>query len=327
MSVTELSASLIPGRSCPLSYRTRPAEVAAAEEIACQVAYVAGGLYGNPLALDVLERTLVAERERGLDAVLIFNGDFHWFDCEPELMASVGERVRRHHAIAGNVEIELATPTSGHGCGCGYPASIADDFVARSNRIMADLNEVADTLPAERQALSALPYALRLKVGDVAVGVIHGDPDSVAGWGLSLESWQDLGPEEFARRLERWTAAAEVDLFACTHTCTPLAAVFTQLGCAMINNGAAGMPNFVAQPSGLVTRISAPAAPADPAALYSARLKDVSIEAVPVLYDHRRWQQLFARLWPPGSPAAVSYRTRIAGQMGQHRADCYPSAA
>src|SRR5690349_22991920 len=44
-------------------------------EIIADVLYVAGGVYGNPCALDAIEA--MATRESGRVAVVL-NGDFHW---------------------------------------------------------------------------------------------------------------------------------------------------------------------------------------------------------------------------------------------------------
>ncbi len=43
-----------PGRSCPLHYRYAPTVFATPAEVACEVLYVVGGLYGNELALNAV---------------------------------------------------------------------------------------------------------------------------------------------------------------------------------------------------------------------------------------------------------------------------------
>jgi len=81
----------------------------------------------------------------------------------------------------------------------------------------------------------------------------------------------------------------------------------------IVNNGAAGMPNFRDTHFGLATRIaSTPSAQA----LYGARLGTTVVEAVPVRYDYGAWIARFDRVWPAGSPAALSYRKRIASGPG-----------
>ena len=72
--------------------------------------YVVGGLYGNPSALRTILRR--AERESGGPAAVVFNGDFHWLDVDPEDLLAVGGMVLAHHAIKGNVEAELRLRSS-----------------------------------------------------------------------------------------------------------------------------------------------------------------------------------------------------------------------
>lgn len=319
-----LPADLVPGRSCPAAYRTDAAQIARAQEISCDVAYVVGGLYGNPFALDAVEKAAARETERGAKVAVVFNGDFHWFDRCPKMFAAVNRRALQHSAVAGNVEIELSSPTPGAGCGCGYPDSIDGAFVERSNAIMRALGETAAPLASERAALAALPRALRLRVGSLTTGVVHGDPGSVAGWAFSVEEWCRVGKRAFCERLARWAQQAEVNLFACAHTCTPLAVVSRKFGCAVINNGSAGMPNFLGGPFGVATRICADSDLASVDRLFATEMDGTLVEAVAVRYAHGRWQDTFEKMWPANSPAAVSYRARIAGQAGSSLVDSYP---
>jgi hypothetical protein len=107
--------------------------------------YVVGGLYGNPAALRaLLER---ADREPNGPATIIFNGDFHWLDVDPDDFRAISETVLAHQAIKGNVEAELASDEDA-GCGCGYPDYISDDVVDRSNRIMIRLRATAARSPS-----------------------------------------------------------------------------------------------------------------------------------------------------------------------------------
>lgn len=297
-----------PGRSCPLHYRHRPGELARADEIEADVAWVAGGLYGNPEALTAIRRAVATERAEGRRVALIFNGDFHWFDADPGDFAEVQDAVLAEHAIAGNVELELAQPDPGAGCGCAYPDFVDDATVERSNRIIERLRATAGAVPRARDRLAALPRLLRVRVGDSVTGVIHGDPESVAGWQFAIEHVTDplqpLSPD----RVAAWAAEAHVDAFACSHTCLPWAARFHDI--AVINNGSAGMPNFRGDRRALVTRIAANER-AHPRALYGIDRDGVRWEAVPVEYDSGAWWQRFISAWPEGSPARASYAERI----------------
>src|ERR687891_1789364 len=174
----------MPGRSCPITYRYSPEELATGAAFACETLYVVGGLYGNTIALkEVLERV---ERERHAPTAVVFNGDFHWLDVDSDEFQQVTEQVLAHHAIRGNVEAELAATGDDAGCGCAYPEYIDDATVARSNAIMARLRETARRYPKLITRLAGLPQHLTVEVDGERVGIVHGDPESLAGWGLGL---------------------------------------------------------------------------------------------------------------------------------------------
>ena len=109
--------------------------------------------------------------------------------------------------------------------------------MAWSNAIIARLQEAACGAGSLVDNLRALPSQLRLQVGDCRIGVIHGDPDSLAGWGLELDAMPPIG--ESNPRLEAWFRDADVDLLASSHTCRCFAQDFSD-GRAVFNNGAAG---------------------------------------------------------------------------------------
>lgn len=291
-----------PGRACPLSYRYGAAALAQDPSIEVDTLWVAGGLYGNPFALDsLIERY---EREPGSKA-LVFNGDFHWFDADEALFLRIDEAVGRHRATRGNVETELASPADGAGCGCGYPAWVGDETVGHSNRIIERLRRSARRHPRAIERLAALPMHLVARVGGERVAVVHGDGDSLAGWGFSQEALTTAAGREAARRQ---LDAAGARLFASSHTCLPVLQRFGDER-AIVNNGAAGMPNFRGSRHGLATRISA-----EPSsdALYGTRVAGLHVEAVKLDYDQAAWQRLFLAQWPAGSDAHRSYYERIA---------------
>ena len=294
-------ARMQPGRSCPRHYRYSPAVFARAADLKAQSLYIVGGLYGNPFALDAV---LAMARREG--ATLVFNGDFNWFNVDPAEFESVNETVLRHVALRGNVETEIAGEDSGAGCGCAYPEWVGDAEVERSNEILGRLRERASAYPEIRARLAALPMHLIAEIGGLRIGIVHGDAESLAGWQFSQEALR-----ESPGRAQALLAGAGIDVFACTHTCLPVMQEFaTPRGTALVvNNGAAGMPNFSDTRFGLATRIAA-----EPSgeALYGMRLGAVVVEAVPVRYDPGAWLARFDRLWPEGSPASLSYRKRIA---------------
>lgn len=291
------------GRSCPIDYRYSPQQIAATEAcLSTEVLYVAGGLYGNPYALECLE-SMVAEEA---DAQLIFNGDFHWFDAETELFRCINDRVAKYQAISGNVEKELCRLDSVNvGCGCAYPERVEQALVDRSNQIHRRLQSC---LPKDELLLDWLRHLPSFAVAEVAgrrVAVVHGDATSLAGWGFDAEGI-DL-PEQQAL-IQGWLTEAEVDAFASSHTCQAVCRQFPSG--VVINNGAAGMPNFNDGCYGIVTRIAQTAGHRK--SLYSTTYQGLVYEALPLFYDQDAWTTLFLSLWPAGSDAWISYWERIA---------------
>lgn len=289
-----------PGRSCPLAYRYGADAIRRRDDGPARALLVAGGLYGNPQAL------AAAEARAELDgAGLVFNGDFHWFDAEPMCFETIQRRVLAHTATAGNVEAELARP-SGAGCGCGYPDSVDDDTVARSNAIMARLQAVATR--AHQRALAVLPYFRAYRVGGIRVVILHGDPDSLAGWGLAVDAPAMTQPN--GRILADWFRRADADVFVCSHTCLPGLRTLSVDGRprCVINNGAAGMPNFSDTHYGLAVRIAMQ--PAQDA-VFGTVVNGVHVAAVALEFDNDTWVRQFRELWAEDSPARHSYEQRI----------------
>lgn len=290
-----------PGRSCPISYRYGAQSLAAPASLKTATLWVAGGIYGN---CEALERLLELYEEEPGDKALVFNGDFHWFDVARDDFLRVNEAVLGHAATRGNVETELASPDAGAGCGCAYPEWVGDATVEHSNRIIERLRATAARLPRALESLAALPMTLVAEVGGERVAVVHGDADSLAGWNFSQEalaaSWgRPAALEAFAR--------AGVSVFASSHTCLPVLQAFDGRR-AIINNGAAGMPNFRGTRYGLASRISVRPGPRT---LYRMRIGPLHVEAVPIHYDHAAWLERFLASWPRGSAANASYYTRI----------------
>ena len=216
----------------------------------------------------------------------------------------VNEAVLRHAATRGNVETELASPEAGAGCGCGYPDWVDDAEVERSNRIIERLRATAAELPDAIGALRDLPPFLVAEVAGQRVGVVHGDADSLAGWGFSQEV---LSSERGRAAALASFRQANVAVFASSHTCLPVLQKFGERH-AIVNNGAAGMPNFRGTRYGQATRISTRARAG---AMYGARIGRLHVEAVAIAYDHAAWLKRFLASWPPESDAHASYYARI----------------
>lgn len=293
---------MTPGRSCPVSYRYDPAAFNRID-FKVETLWVAGGLYGNPFALERLRE--LYEREPGSKA-LVFNGDFHWFDVED--FRRIDDGVHAHLATRGNVETELAAPREGAGCGCAYPQWVDDGTVERSNRIIERLRQAALRHPAALGRLATLPMHLVAEIGGERVAIVHGDADSLAGWGFSQEI---LGTEEGFLAAVGAFDRSQARIIASSHTCLPVMACFPG-DRVLVNNGAAGMPNFRGTSHGLATRISLTPG----RSLYAQRAGGLYVEAVALDYDAAAWRRRFVAQWPAGSDAHLSYHQRIVGGPG-----------
>lgn len=293
-----------PGRACPIGYRYGARALRAQPSIEAETLYVAGGLYGNLYALE----TLLAVVAGDPGAKLVFNGDFNWFDVDAEEFRKVNETVLAHGATRGNVETELAQPARDAGCGCGYPDWVDDGVVARSNRIQERLRATALAQPGLTARLGALPVFAIAQVGAIRVGIVHGDADSLAGWGFSQEV---LATQEGLAAARDAFATAGVGVIASSHTCLPVLQRIANgpRDSVLINNGAAGMPNFRGTSYGLVTRISVHAPAAE--AIYGVSVEETHVHAIPIRYDTAAWKRRFLDQWPQGSDAHLSYYARL----------------
>lgn len=289
------------GRVCPVDYRISEELFDGEPEYSADTLYVVGGLYGNLFALDALDELVSAEEG---NVLVVLNGDIHWFDKTAQHFLRVEQRVRKYLPLVGNVELELRrTEDLGVGCGCSYPDCTSDADVSRSNRIHSMLAEELSEYPELIELLEDRPATTTVDVVGKKIAITHGDEQLIGGWGCSRESLQDIVRQH---ELDEWMAAHEVDVLATTHTCAPVALTLDRG--ALINNGAAGMPNFSGDDFGLVTRISQ--IPAQESA-YGVKLDEVYVEAVPLRYDSSAFARWFDETWSLTSPASISYRQRI----------------
>lgn len=293
-----------PGRVCPLDYSYAPSVLARPADFSADTLYVVGGLYGNDAALVAIEAMAAQEPST---PQLVFNGDFHWFDAQPDWFAEIERGVAPYRALRGNVETEVARPGDiGAGCGCAYPPSVSGDVVTRSNEIIAQLQAIA---PVQARAqLAQLPMHLVADVAGVKIAIVHGDATALAGWRFAVD---ELDQPKRRGWLNDIRAASKVDIFACTHTCLAALRDFDLPGgrLTVINNGAAGMPNFAGDRRGVVTRIATTPSPHRP--LYGMTRDGLHIDALAVDSDADAFLARFLTRWPPGSPAYESYYRRI----------------
>lgn len=296
------------GRSCPLAYRYSPSRLGEDPiEVTEDVLYIVGGLYGNIEALDEIERMADEEVRDGRRVRLVFNGDFNWFNASDDLFREINARVLRHMACLGNVEYELANPSPGAGCGCAYPDFVDQGVVERSNRIISRLQDIARGQPDLMEKLGCLPRFRCLIFGGLKILVLHGDPESLAGWGLAHEAF--AGGNQ--KQLESWFAATGADAMVCTHTCLPVLWSGSVEGRkrVVVNNGSAGMGNLSSDCRGLIARVSASGGAVEP--LVATDCHGVQFSLQPVSFDHEAWMERFDAIWPADSDAALSYRNRL----------------
>ena len=305
---TAAPAALVAGRSCPVSYRYSPAVFSRAPVVTAETIYVIGGVYGNTFALDAI---LEMAQQEPVAPTLIFNGDFNWFNIDAESFAVINNEVLKHTALRGNVETELASDSAEDdaGCGCAYPDYVDDADVERSNQIMRTLRETANAFPDIASALGALPMHMVASVGRSRYGIVHGDAQSLAGWRFAHDSLHEPANTQWLNQI---CLASKLDGFASSHTCLPTFRRFRDEDRThvVINNGAAGMPNFSHTQYGLISRISVHA-PRDGLAQYGDVINGVYVDALPVHYDSEAFQRHFLANWAEGSPAHHSYFNRI----------------
>jgi hypothetical protein len=146
-------------------------------------------------------------------------------------------------------------------------------------------------------------------VGGLRFGVVHGDAESLAGWRFSHDGLHDPGNIAWLKKI---CLDANLAGFASSHTCLPTFRRFAEQDrkCFVINNGAAGMPNFSHTQYGLISRISMHAA-TEGISQYGAVVDGVHIDAIPVHYDSVAFERMFIENWPEGSAAHHSYFHRI----------------
>jgi hypothetical protein len=302
----------VPGRSCPTDYQLSDDVFWAEPQLECPVLYVAGGVYGNLWALDSMER--LAASEPG--AALVLNGDTHWFDVDAGTFTQIERRAVLYHPLVGNVEAELRRPFEldiGAGCGCAYPEYVSQDAVNRSNEIHSSLKQIYLQLPEFHSSVESRPMSLLARVAGQRVAIVHGDESMLAGWSCSRERLIEPGRQA---ELRQWMRERDLSALATSHSCAP--AMLAWNDAVVINNGAAGMPNFSRSGEGICTRI---ARCRHPQALYRACIGELFIEAMPIPYDQKAFLGWFDSLWPAGSPAAQSYRMRIVHGTGENPAD------
>ena len=302
----------------PASYRYPPRVFDRAPEIVADTLYVVGRALRQRrgarrvLALARASAPAHARLQRRLPLVRRGAGRF---------------RARRrealaHPALRGNVETEIAGEDSGAGCGCAYPAG-------RERR-------GRDRAPTRSSSGCARPRArsrqLRERSGRAADAPRRARGRRARGHrarrcGVARRLGLRAGPARrpAPRALDRERVprrAASTCSRAATPACRP-AARSIRGGGVVINNGAAGMPNFDGDP--VRRRHAHLQRPARRGALRHDGSRRSSSRRSPSSYDTAAGCAL-PRAWPEGSPGTPYFR-RIAHGPGFARTRALPAAA
>ena len=236
-----------PGRNCPLSYRYSP-----------DVFRAGTGDRGRDAVRDrrAVRQPVRARRDRRARRAGVTRADARLQRRLQLVRRRSGAASPRSTRACSSMRRCAATSrpsspatTAEAGCGCAYPEYVGDADVARSNAILA--RSARDRERGSRGCASAwgacrcTPWR---PSAACAIGIVHGDAWSLAGWRFAQERLDD------GRRIERAFDAADVSVFASSHTCLPV--TYRVPAGVIANNGAAGMPNFRGTRFGLVTRIA-----------------------------------------------------------------------
>jgi hypothetical protein len=142
----------------------------------------------------------------------------------------------------------------------------------------------------------------------LCIGIVHGDAAALAGWRFDLRALDDPRNRSWLTDVR---AKSRIDVFASTHTCMAALRDFdlSDGRLTVINNGAAGMPNFSGTRFGVISRIATLPSPHRP--LYGTTRDGAFIDALAVPYAAAAFLDRFLARWPAGSPAHTSYFRRM----------------
>lgn len=213
-----------------------------------------GGVYNNYLALEAAIRDA---RSRGVDAIYCL-GDMGAFGPHPDRVFPL---LLEHDVICiqGNYDDSIGNELAD--CQCGYTDPRDNHFA----QISYDYT-LANTSPAGREFLRQLPPQRHVEVGPLGVLLCHGSPRKVNEF-----LWESTTSTHFLTEL---IDEAQVDVIAATHTGIkwrrPLAK-----DKHFVNVGVLGRPENDGRTNVWYTLLEASSA-------------GVSIQFIPIEYDHRR---------------------------------------
>ena len=214
---------------------------------------VFGGIYNNYLAL---EAAILDARRRGVDGLYCL-GDMGAFGPHPDRVFPllIENDVQ---CIQGNYDNSIGNDLSG--CQCGY-TDPRDNHFARVSYAYT----YAHTSPINRHWLHDLPAMRRLPLGRYRVLMCHGSPRK-----MNEFLWESTTPTHF---LEHLASQHEADVILGTHTGIKWRRELSG-DRHFVNAGVLGRPENDGRTNAWYTILEA-----------GPRL---TIEFVPVIYDHRR---------------------------------------
>ncbi len=214
-----------------------------------------GGVYSNYLAL---EAALADARRRGVDACYCL-GDLGAFGPHPNRVFPL---LRDHdvQTIQGNYDHSIGNEL--HDCQCGY-TDPRDNYFAQISYDYTLANTSADN----RRWLKRLPTEFRLELCGVRVLMCHGSPRR-----MNEFLWESTTPTHFLTPLAE---TGEADCILATHTGIKWRRALDG-GKHFVNVGVLGRPENDGQTDVWYTLLEKrPGAP-------------LSVEFIPIAYDHRR---------------------------------------
>ena len=264
---------------------------------------IIGGLYGNLQSMKEIKKY---EKNNQL----IFNGDFHWLNKKKEEFIAVQKFVNRHITLKGNIEDSLSNPKNFDNCNCDYPDYFPPEETIFSNEIFSQLKETFISCNDYKNDFNKLDTQLYISIKNGPnIFITHGDLQSLNGWLFSIKSIKKLKKMEFLNFFDRVNA----DVIISSHTCLPVFCSATHKNGEeklLLNNGAAGMPNFKNKNFGIVIRISSGKSP-DNKVIYRKKVKNYFFEAIKLEYHNKNFINEFLSNWPSKSAGYKAYFDRI----------------